>query len=58
MGARAIFNDSLTQCRRIEKEQWRASRSLWQRLKQRLAYWLLVRVDPYLARWFWRRLAD
>ena len=56
--ARAIFNATLTQCRRIEREPWQTSRSLWQKLKQRLAYWLLVRVDPYLARWFWRRLAD
>jgi cardiolipin synthase len=57
-GARTIFQATLAQCRRIEKEQWRASRGLWLKLKERLAYWLLVRVDPYLARWFWRRIAD
>ena len=27
------------------------SRTIWRRLKQRWAYWLLVRIDPYIARW-------
>lgn len=56
--ARDIFASSLRHCRRIELEEWRKSRSLWQKFKQRLAYWLLVRIDPYLARRQWRALPD
>jgi cardiolipin synthase len=56
--ARAIFAGSLAHCRRITKEEWRQSRTIWRRLKQRWAYWLLVRIDPYLARRQWRTLPD
>lgn len=56
--ARAIFHDSLQHCRRIEPTEWRRSRTLWQRLKQRWAYFLLARIDPYIARQQWRSLPD
>jgi cardiolipin synthase A/B len=56
--ARAIFARSLTHCRPITLAEWRQSRTLWRRLKQRWAYWLLVRIDPYLARRQWRDLPD
>ena len=56
--AREIFAGDLKHCRRIELEGWRKSRTLWQRLKQRMAYWLLVRIDPKLARRQWRTLPD
>ena len=56
--ARAIFSACLAHCREITREEWRKSRSLWRRLKQRWAYWLLVRIDPYLARQQWRDLPD
>jgi cardiolipin synthase len=56
--ARAIFARSLTHCRLITREDWRHSRSIWARLKQRWAYWLLVRIDPYLARRQWQELPD
>jgi hypothetical protein len=56
--ARAIFARSLTHCRQITKEEWRKSRTLWRRVKQRWAYWLLVRIDPYLARRQWQELPD
>jgi cardiolipin synthase A/B len=56
--ARAVFARNLAHSRRIELEEWRKSRSLWQRFKQKLAYYLLVRIDPYLARWQWRGLPD
>jgi cardiolipin synthase len=56
--AREVFAGSLKHCRRIELEQWRKSRTLWQKLKQRFAYWLLVRIDPYMARRQWRALPD
>jgi cardiolipin synthase len=56
--ARAIFAGSLAHCRQITREEWRKSRSIWRRLKQRWAYWLLVRIDPYLARRQWQELPD
>ncbi|HTL57962.1 MAG TPA: phosphatidylserine/phosphatidylglycerophosphate/cardiolipin synthase family protein [Candidatus Limnocylindrales bacterium] len=52
--ARAIFAKTLEHCRRITPEEWSESRSLWNRLKQRWAYLLLVRLDPYIARRQWR----
>jgi len=56
--ARAIFARTLVHCRPITREEWRRSRTLWRRLKQRWAYWLLVRLDPYLARRQWQDLPD
>jgi phosphatidylserine/phosphatidylglycerophosphate/cardiolipin synthase-like enzyme len=56
--AREVFAGSLKHCRQIELEQWRKSRTLWQKLKQRFAYWVLVRIDPYMARRQWRSLPD
>lgn len=56
--ARGLFAEDLKHCRRIDPEGWRKSRTLWQRLKQRVAYWLLVRIDPNLARRQWRTLPD
>lgn len=55
--ARAVFAESLKHCRSIEVEQWR-SRSFWERIKQRVAYFVLVRVDPYMARREWSALPD
>jgi cardiolipin synthase len=49
--ARACFADYLVHSRRIELEAWRKSRSWWSRMKQRWAYFILARVDPYVARW-------
>jgi cardiolipin synthase A/B len=54
--ARAIFADTLQHCRRVTREEWRKSRTFWQRLKQRWAYFLLDRIDPYVARRQWRGL--
>lgn len=47
--ARAIFDGDLTRCRKIELESWRKTRTLWERLKGRFAYWVLTRLDPYIA---------
>ena len=52
--AREIFSEDLKHCARIDPEQWRKSRTVWQKLQSRAAYWLLVRIDPYLARRQWR----
>jgi cardiolipin synthase len=51
VAARAVFDETLVHCRRIERVAWRASQTWWNRLRQRLAYFLLVRVDPVVARW-------
>jgi cardiolipin synthase len=56
--ARAIFDDTLKHCRRITIEDWRRSRTLWQRLKQRWAYFLLSRIDPHVARRQWREIPN
>jgi len=56
--ARGLFQECLQHCRRIEPAEWRSSRTLWQRLKQRWAYFLLARIDPYIARRQWRWLPD
>lgn len=56
--ARGIFLDVLKHCRRVTMEDWRRSHTFWERLKQRWAYFLLNRIDPYVARRQWRDLPD
>ena len=56
--AREVFAGTLKHSRRIELEEWRKSRTVWQKIKQRFAYWVLVRIDPYFARRQWRDLPD
>jgi cardiolipin synthase len=56
--AREVFAANLKYCQPIELEEWRKSRTLWQKIEQRFAYWLLVRIDPYFARRQWRALPD
>lgn len=56
--AREIFARTLAQCRQVTREEWRRSRTIWRRFKQRWAYWLLVRIDPYVARRQWQELPD
>ena len=56
--AREVFNCALQHSGRIELAQWRKSRTFWEKIKQRFAYWILVRLDPYFARRLWRSLPD
>jgi cardiolipin synthase len=56
--AREIFLKKLAHCHHVTGEEWRKSRTFWRRLKQRWAYFLLYRFDPYLARRQWRGLPD
>jgi cardiolipin synthase len=56
--ARGVFAEDLKNCKTINAEEWRKSRTLLQRFKRRAAYWLLVRIDPILARRQWRALPD
>ncbi len=56
--AEAVFARHLAQCKRITLEDWNKGRSLWRRIKQRWAYFVLVRIDPYLAHRQWQALPD
>ena len=56
--ARAAFRHCLNHSRAINPEEWSKERSLWRRLKQHWAYFLLVRIDPYIAQRQWRALPD
>jgi hypothetical protein len=41
---------------KIDPATWRHSRSFWTKFKERWAYFLLARVDPYVAQRQLRRL--
>jgi cardiolipin synthase len=56
--AREIFQNTMKHCREITLEDWRKHRTLWRRIKQHLAYLVLVRIDPHIGRWKWRAFAD
>ncbi len=56
--ARAIFEEHKRHCRKITLQEWRRSRSLWRTLKRRWAYFVLVHLDPYVARKQWMSLPD
>jgi cardiolipin synthase len=56
--ARAIFSESLAHSRRIDREELKLNSGLWTRLKEYFAYWLLVRIDPHVARKQWRALPE
>jgi len=48
--AREIFDEDLKYCRQIHRTTWRKSRTLWEKLKERWAYFFLARVDPFIHR--------
>jgi cardiolipin synthase A/B len=48
--ARAIFGEVLARCRKVDLKEWRQSRTMWTRLREEWAYFLLARVDPWWAR--------
>jgi len=56
--AHGIFNRDLTHCRQITLDAWRKSRTWWRRFRQRWAYFILVRLDPYIARWQQKRMPN
>ena len=47
---RDIFTEVLAHCRRVDPATWRQSRSFWTKLMEDWAYFVLARLDPYLAR--------
>jgi cardiolipin synthase len=52
--ARGVFAANLEHSERITADGWRRSRTWWSRIKQHWAYFLLVRVDPFIAKRQWR----
>lgn len=48
--ARDIFGEILAHSKRIDPSTWAQSRSLWTKLREEWAYFLLGRVDPWWAR--------
>lgn len=50
LDAERIFQSHLPACHEIRPEQWRSSRGLWEKLKERVAHLVLAYIDPYLAR--------
>ena len=48
--AREWFDRSLQHAPLVVPREWKAGRSLWRRLRSRLAWFLLARVDPLIAR--------
>ena len=49
--AREIFAGDLKHCHPIERQTWAKSRSIFTKLLEVLAYFVLARLDPYVARW-------
>src|ERR1044071_2507838 len=49
--ARGGFGNIMRHSQQITRENWQNSRTIWRRIKQHWAYFLLVRMDPIIARW-------
>lgn len=49
-GGRRLFAENLAHCKRIGRAEWKASQTFWSVLKQRWAYFILARMDLFLAR--------
>ena len=45
-----VFESHLRHGRRIERGEWRKSRTLWAKLRERVALLLFTRIDPLVAR--------
>ncbi len=53
--ARGLFEHLSGLARRIDEEFLQSQGGLWTRLRQRISYFLMARLDPLVARWLWRR---
>jgi len=51
--ARDIFAEHLLRSQQVHRMLWRKSRTLWNKLRERLAYLFFAKLDPYVA---WRQL--
>jgi cardiolipin synthase len=56
--AAAIFDDCRRHCAEVVRGDWWHQRSLWTRMKQRFAHFIMVRLDPWIALSQWRSLPD
>ncbi len=56
--ARALFDGDLLHAQKLSLGSWRQDRRLWDRLRQRFAYFLMARLDLFVARWLWRSRGD
>jgi len=56
--ARSVFQEALKHSRQITLDEWTRQHSLWRRFKQHWAYFLLVRMDTYVAQRQWRAMPD
>jgi cardiolipin synthase A/B len=45
-----LFDGWLGRSMRIDPANWRRSRSVWERLRERMSFWLLARLDPFVTR--------
>lgn len=54
--ARQLLEEAAGHSKRVDSVLWRQSRSFWTKLRERWDYFLLARVDPYIARRQLRRL--
>ena len=50
MEARQLFDGDLRHSRRIDPSTWNKSRTIWNKLREEWAYFVLARIDPYVAR--------
>ena len=48
--ARTIFEEDLKNSQRIELAAWKKARTFWGKCKEGWAYFILARLDPYMAR--------
>ncbi len=53
--AKGWFDHHAERAQRIDRETLRRQSGLWTRLRQRVSYWMMARLDPLVARWLWRR---
>lgn len=49
--ARDRFEEDLARSERVDPRAWRKSRTFWRKLEEQWAWFLLARLDPWVARW-------
>ena len=55
---REFFERTLQNCKRIDPVAWRKSRTVWNKIREQWAFWILSRVDPWLSALQFRVLKD
>lgn len=56
--ARRVLADCAAHGQPVDRQLWRRERTLWTRVKQRFAHFVMARLDPWLALAQWRSLPD